>query len=117
MSKPTRLVLGIDLGTTNSLAAVRAGAEAHVLRDRDGEPMIPSVVCFSPDGQILVGRKAKALRLQHPERTVFSIKRLIGRSFAEAAKAIRSLPYRIVAGERDLPRVAIGDGLHSPEAI
>jgi len=114
---PTRLVVGIDLGTTNSLAAIRAGGEARVLRDRDGEPLIPSVVCFQPDGHTVVGRDAKALRLDHPDRTVFSIKRLIGRSFGEAREDARQLPYRVVASDRDLPRIAIDDAEHSPEAI
>jgi molecular chaperone HscA len=70
-----RLVVGIDLGTTNSLAAIRAGKGARVLRDRDGEPLIPSVVCFLPNGEMVVGRGAKDLRLQHPDRTVLSAKR------------------------------------------
>ena len=69
-----RLVIGIDLGTTNSLAAIRAGKGTRVLRDRDGEPLIPSVVCFHPDGRTLVGRAAKALRLEYPTRTVFSVR-------------------------------------------
>jgi molecular chaperone DnaK len=115
-----QLVLGIDLGTTNSLAAVRAGKAPHVLRDRDGEALVPSVVCFPPDGDDhspIVGRAAKALRLEHPDRTVFSVKRLIGRSMSDLGKEAQSLPYRVVAGERDLPRVAIGDLLLSPEEI
>ncbi|MEO6597697.1 MAG: molecular chaperone DnaK [Planctomycetota bacterium] len=112
-----RLVVGIDLGTTNSLAAIRASKQAHVLRDRDGEPLIPSVVCFHPDGRVLIGRAAKALRLEFPDRTVFSIKRLIGHSMQDLATEQKTLPYQIVAGERGLPRVQIGDTLHSPEAI
>ncbi|MCA3010466.1 MAG: Fe-S protein assembly chaperone HscA [Phycisphaerales bacterium] len=112
-----RLVLGIDLGTTNSLAAVRAGKGARVLRDRDGEPLVPSVVCFHPDGRTIVGRDAKALRLDFPERTVFSIKRLIGRSAAEVQQEATRLPYRVVAADRGLPRVQIGDQQWTPEAI
>jgi molecular chaperone DnaK len=112
-----RLVIGIDLGTTNSLAAIRAGKGTRVLRDRDGEPLIPSVVCFHPDGRTLVGRAAKALRLEQPTRTVFSVKRLIGRSAREVAAEGTTLPYRVVAGERDLCRVQIGDRALSPEAI
>jgi molecular chaperone DnaK (HSP70) len=112
-----RLVVGIDLGTTNSLAAIRAGRNAHVLRDQDGEPLIPSVVCFHPDGRTIVGRAAKALRLQFPDRTVFSVKRLIGRSAREVlAEGVES-PFRIVAGDRDLPRIRIGDRDYAPEAI
>ena len=116
-SAAARLVLGIDLGTTNSLAAVRAGKGARVLRDRDGEPLVPSVVCFHPDGRTIVGRDAKALRLDFPERTVFSIKRLIGRSAAEVQQEAARLPYRVVAAERGLPRVQIGDQPWTPEAI
>ena len=112
-----RLVIGIDLGTTNSLAAVRAGKEPHVLRDQGADPLTPSMVCFHPDGRTLVGAEAKDLRLEHPERTVFSVKRLIGRSASESAEDIDDLPYQIVAGDRDLPRIRIGDRELSPEAI
>ena len=99
-----RLVIGIDLGTTNSLAAIRAGRGARVLRDKDGEPLIPSIVCFHPDGRTIVGREAKALRLSFPERTVFSAKRLIGRAGTEVDREARLLPYRVHRGERDLAR-------------
>ena len=112
-----RLVIGIDLGTTNSLAAVRAGDTPHVLRDQGADPLTPSMVCFHPDGHTLVGAAAKALRLEHPDRTVFSVKRLIGRSASECAADMRELPYPIVAGERGLPRIKIGDRELSPEAI
>jgi molecular chaperone DnaK (HSP70) len=96
---------------------VRAGKGARVLRDRDGEPLVPSVVCFHPDGRTIVGRDAKALRLDFPERTVFSVKRLIGRSAAEVQQEAARLPYRVVAAERGLPRVQIGDQPWTPEAI
>ena len=112
-----RLVVGIDLGTTNSLAAIRAGKGARVLRDQDGEPLIPSVVCWHPDGRTLVGRDAKALRLTFPDRTVYSVKRLIGRSVRDLTPEERRLPYRVAAGERDLPRIQIGDRSYTPEAI
>ena len=69
----TRIVIGIDLGTTNSLAAVRAGKEPHVLRDQGADPLTPSMVTFHPDGRVLVGATSKALRLEYPDRTVFSL--------------------------------------------
>ena len=116
-SPPTRLVVGIDLGTTNSLCAIRAGKGARVLRDRDGEPLIPSVVCFHPDGRTIVGREAKALRLSFPERTVFSVKRLIGRAGEEVDTEARILPYPVQQGERGLARVRIGQEEWSPEQI
>jgi len=112
-----RLVVGIDLGTTNSLAAIRTHKGARVLRDQAGEALIPSVVCFHPDGRTLVGRAAKALLLQFPDRTVFSIKRLIGRAGAEVDAEARLLPYRIEQGERGLARVRIDDQRLSPEQI
>lgn len=112
-----RLVIGIDLGTTNSLAAVRAGKEPHVLRNQGADPLTPSMVCFEPGGNTLVGAAAKDLRLKHPERTVFSVKRLIGRSAAESKTDILDLPYQVVAGERDLPRIQIDTQQISPEAI
>ena len=112
-----RIVLGIDLGTTNSLAAVRTGKGARVLRDHDGEPLIPSVVCYRPDGVVVVGRAAKALRLRHPERTISSVKRLIGRSGAEVQQESRRLPYRVEASDRDLPRIRIDQLALSPEEI
>ena len=116
-STPARLVIGIDLGTTNSLCAIRAGKGARVLRDRDGEPLLPSVVCFHPDGRTIVGREAKALRLSFPERTVFSVKRLIGRAGEEVDAEARILPYPVQQGERGLARVRIGQEEWSPEQI
>ncbi|MEC8651116.1 MAG: Fe-S protein assembly chaperone HscA [Planctomycetota bacterium] len=115
---PPRLVVGIDLGTTNSIAALRAGREtAHVLRDQGADPLTPSMVCFHPNGRTLVGHEAKDLRLEHPDRTVFSVKRLIGRSIDDCRDDLGELPYRVVAGDRDLPRVQIDDRQLSPEEI
>jgi molecular chaperone DnaK (HSP70) len=99
------------------LAAIRAGRGARVLRDKDGEPLIPSIVCFHPDGRTIVGREAKALRLSFPERTVFSAKRLIGRAGAEVDREARLLPYRVHRGERDLARIAVADHDYAPEQI
>jgi len=113
-----RLVVGIDLGTTNSIAALRAGKEtAHVLRDQGADPLTPSMVCFHPDGRTLVGHEAKDLRLEHPDRTVFSVKRLIGRSIDDCRDDLGELPYRVVAGDRDLPRVQVDDRQLSPEEV
>jgi molecular chaperone DnaK (HSP70) len=112
-----RLVVGIDLGTTNSLAAIRAGKGARVLRDRDGEPLIPSVVCFLPNGELVVGRGAKDLRLRHPDRTVFSAKRLIGRAGEEVDREAALLPYRVHRGDRDLARIEVGGLDYAPEQV
>ena len=112
-----RLVIGIDLGTTNSLAAIRAGQGARVLRDAQGNALIPSVVCFAEDGSTKVGSEARALRLVHPDRTVFSIKRLIGRAGEEVDREAGLLPYPVRRGERDLARVHIDERDYSPEEI
>jgi len=113
----TRIVIGIDLGTTNSLAAVRAGSVPHVLRDQGADPLTPSMVTFHPDGRVLVGATAKAMRLEHPDRTVFSVKRLIGRSASESQSDTADLPYSVIANDRDLPRIKIDEDELSPEAI
>ncbi len=112
-----RIVIGIDLGTTNSLAAVRGKRGPVVLRDQDGEALIPSVVTFPPDAAPLVGRKARALRLQHPDRTIFSVKRLIGRAGAEVEAEARLLPYPVELSDRGLARIRIGERAFSPEQV
>ncbi len=110
-------VLGIDLGTTNSLAAVMTARGPVVLRDQDGEALIPSVVGFPPGEAPITGRAARARLLELPARTVFSVKRLIGRSGAEVQREADLLPYPIELGERGLPRIRIDDHAWSPEEI
>jgi molecular chaperone DnaK len=118
MSDSGRLILGIDLGTTNSLAAVVGKRGAHVLRDRDGEALIPSVVAFPEDaGTPHVGREAKQRALDLPARTVHSIKRLIGRSGDELRDEIAHLPYPVELGDRGLPRIPIDGKAWSPEEL
>jgi Fe-S protein assembly chaperone HscA len=112
-----RLVVGIDLGTTNSLAAAMTRKGPRVLRDHDGEALIPSVVAFEHDGSTRVGRGAKARALELPDRTIHSIKRLIGRAGAEVDAEARQLPYRVRRGPRDLARVLVDGREYSPEEI
>ncbi|MCA8954419.1 MAG: Hsp70 family protein, partial [Planctomycetes bacterium] len=111
------LVLGIDLGTTNSLAAVLGPHGPKVLRDREGECIVPSVVAVRPDGELVVGRAARALLLEHPERTVYSVKRLIGRAGAEVEREAAQLAYPVLCGERGLARIPIDGHDWSPEEI
>ena len=111
------IVLGIDLGTTNSLAAVMTADGPRVLRDRDGDPMVPSVVAFEPDGQILVGRAAQARILDLPDRSIYSVKRLIGRSGNDLDIEADSLAYPVRSGERGLARIPIDGHSWSPEEI
>lgn len=112
-----RVILGIDLGTTNSLAAVMTEAGPRVIRDASGAALIPSVVNFGIGGEHCVGETARARLLDHPERTVYSVKRLLGRSGEDLEQEIEQLAYQVVAGERGLARVSIDDALYSPEQI
>ncbi|PIE22613.1 MAG: molecular chaperone HscA [Planctomycetota bacterium] len=107
-------ILGIDLGTTNSLAAIYgplpdapSKQAPRVLRDAANRAMVPSCVAILPDGSSIVGQEAKALALQHPERVIHSVKRLIGRSLSEVRVEAARLPYQVVEGPGGQARVRI----------
>src|SRR5690606_4603217 len=112
-----RLVIGIDLGTTNSVAAVMTRHGPKVLRSRNGDALVPSVVAFPPGSAPLVGRDAKSLALEMPDRTVHSVKRLVGRSGADVETEAARLPYRVVTGTRGLARVKVDEREWSPEEL
>jgi molecular chaperone HscA len=95
-AKERGVAIGIDLGTTNSVVAVVDGEQPEVLRDERGDGLIPSVVALMPDG-VIVGREAQALRAQHPDRVVSSIKRLMGRGVHDVKALAGVLPYKIAA--------------------
>ncbi len=110
-------IVGIDLGTTNSLVAFFGKDGPQVLRDESGDPIVPSVVSFV-DGSVLVGRAARAQAIEHPLATLWSIKRLMGRSLADLLPGERAaLPYAVVAGERGLAKVRVGEQEFAPEEI
>ncbi len=111
------LLVGIDLGTTNSLVAVLTDHGPKVIRDRNGSPLIPSVVTVLEDGKQLVGAEARAMMLEHPDRTVYSVKRLIGRAGQEVDDEARLLAYPLQQGERGLARIPIDAKSWSPEEI
>jgi molecular chaperone DnaK len=94
MSKP---VIGIDLGTTNSVVAVMEGGEPAVIVNQEGSRLTPSVVAFAKDGERLVGQVAKRQAVTNPENTVFSVKRFMGRAYREVEQEVRRVPYRVVA--------------------
>jgi molecular chaperone DnaK (HSP70) len=100
-------IVGIDLGTTNSLVAIYAPEGPRVLVDREGHALVPSVVRFEGDARVVVGRGAKASAAEFPASTIASVKRLMGRSLADASKDIAFLAYRVVAGERGTARVRV----------
>ena len=112
-----RIILGIDLGTTNSLAAVMRPSGPEVIRDADGEAVVPSVVAFSPDGKVTVGAEARAHAVEHPLTTIYSVKRLMGRGFEDLQSVVEHLPYEVVPGPHGTVCVKIGDRLVSPQEL
>jgi Molecular chaperone len=110
-------IIGIDLGTTNSVVAVMEGGEPTVITNSEGGRTTPSVVAFAKDGNRLVGQVAKRQAALNPERTVYSIKRFMGRKFSEVTEELKQVTYKVVAGPNDAVRVDIDGKLYSPEEI
>ncbi|HOB75521.1 MAG TPA: Hsp70 family protein [Phycisphaerae bacterium] len=124
MSQPKDIIVGIDLGTTNSLIAWCDAAGPQLIRDADGEGRVPSVLAFGPDGRVTVGQEAKAHAVEQPTSTVFSIKRLMGRGYDEliASGELAHLPYRVVqrtagAPGRDIAAVDVNGRLMTPPEL
>ncbi len=88
-------IIGIDLGTTNSVVAVMEGGEPKVLVNEEGARTTPSVVAFTKDGEMLVGQIAKRQAVTNPENTIFSAKRFIGRRFEEVKEELKFVPYKV----------------------
>src|SRR5687767_6560349 len=97
--------IGIDLGTTNSVVAVMEGGEPVVIPNAEGGRTTPSVVAFTKDGQRLVGQVAKRQAITNPERTIYSIKRFMGRRFDEVSEEIKLVPYKVVRASNGDARV------------
>lgn len=112
-------IIGIDLGTTNSCVAILEGGEPKVLTNAEGARTTPSVVAFNDKGEILVGQIAKRQAVTNPKRTVFSVKRLIGRKYGspEVQKDIKILPYNITQAKNDDACIKIDDQFLSPPEI
>lgn len=110
-------IIGIDLGTTNSVVAVMEGGKPSVIANQEGSRTTPSVVAFASGGERLVGQLAKRQAVTNPERTIFSIKRLMGRRYDEVAQEVRTLPFRVVRGENDTARLEADGKVFSPPEI
>src|SRR6056297_1970931 len=110
-------IIGIDLGTTNSVVAVMEGGEPKVIENAEGARTTPSVVAYKDDGERLVGAPAKRQAITNPENTVSSIKRFMGRFYDEVEDEIEEVPYEVVRGENDTARVEIGDRKYTPQEI
>lgn len=112
-----KLAVGIDLGTTNSLIATVRNGHSDILLDEQNHPLLPSVVHFGKDENVIVGYEAAELATQDPQNTVVSVKRLIGRSLADIQQRYPNLPYQFVASENGLPLLATRQGVRSPIEI
>ena len=110
-------IIGIDLGTTNSCVAVMEGNEPVVIANSEGKRTTPSVVAFVEGGERKVGDPAKRQAITNPRNTIFSIKRFMGNSYDECSKEIGRVPYEVVKGDNNTPRVKIGDRHYTPQEI
>ncbi|MEE4259400.1 MAG: molecular chaperone DnaK [Bacteroidales bacterium] len=110
-------IIGIDLGTTNSCVAVMEGNEPVVISNNEGRRTTPSIVAFTENGERKVGDPAKRQAITNPTKTVSSIKRFMGNKFSEVEKESKRVPYKVVKGDNDTPRVKIDDRLYTPQEI
>lgn len=124
MTERKEVIVGIDLGTTNSLVAYCDESGPRIIADEQGDTCIPSVLTFSPDGQVTIGRAAKAHAVENPTATVFSIKRLMGKGYDEllAEGEIAQLPYKVIkrvadSADRDVAAVDINGSVLTPPEI
>src|SRR6195256_5881374 len=110
-------IIGIDLGTTNSCVAVMEGNEPVVIANSEGKRTTPSVVAFVDNGERKVGDPAKRQAITNPTKTIFSIKRFMGNQFSEVTKEASRVPYKVVKGDNNTPRVQIDDRKYTPQEI
>jgi molecular chaperone DnaK len=110
-------IIGIDLGTTNSVVAVMEGSTPTVIPNSDGGRTTPSVIGFKKDGERVIGNAAKRQAVTNPKNTVYSIKRFMGRRYDEVLNEISEVPYEVIRGDNDVARVRIDDRVYSPPEI
>ncbi len=110
-------IIGIDLGTTNSCVAVMEGNEPIVIPNSEGKRTTPSIVAFVENGERKVGDPAKRQAITNPHKTVYSIKRFMGETFDQVSKEIGRVPYKVIKGDNNTPRVEIGDRKYSAQEI
>jgi molecular chaperone DnaK len=110
-------IIGIDLGTTNSCVSVMEGNEPVVIANSEGKRTTPSIVAFTENGERKVGDPAKRQAITNPKKTIYSIKRFMGETFDRVTKEIQRVPYDVVKGDNNTPRVVIDDRKYSPQEI
>src|SRR5215467_12768467 len=109
-------IIGIDLGTTNSVVAIMDGKEPKVITNEEGSRLTPSVVAFDEKGEVLVGQIARRQAITNPENTVYSIKRFMGRRFEEVGEEMKRVPYKVVRSANGEAQVEIrGKRYSAPE--
>ena len=116
-TKQGEKIIGIDLGTTNSVVAVMEGKEPKVIANKEGNRLTPSVVAFNDKGETLVGDIARRQAVTNPKRTIYSIKRFMGRRHNEVASEEKIVPYEVVGGPEDYVKVKAGDQTATPPEI
>ena len=110
-------IIGIDLGTTNSCVAVMEGNEPVVIPNSEGKRTTPSIVAFVENGERKIGDPAKRQAITNPAKTVYSIKRFMGETFNQVTKEVERVPYKVIKGDNNTPRVQIDDRKYSPQEI
>lgn len=110
-------IIGIDLGTTNSCVSVMEGNQPVVIPNSEGKRTTPSIVAFLDNGERKVGDPAKRQAITNPRKTIFSIKRFMGSKFSELSTEVNRVPYEVVRGDNDTPRVKIDERLYTPQEI
>ena len=110
-------VVGIDLGTTNSVVAVLEGGKPVVLPNAEGNRLTPSIIAFTKTGERLVGELAKRQAVVNPDQTIYSIKRFMGRFLHEVGEEQKMVPYQVVGGSQGEARVRVADKYYTPEEI
>ena len=116
-TKQGEKIIGIDLGTTNSVVAVMEGKEPKVIANKEGNRLTPSVVAFNDKGETLVGDIARRQAVTNPKRTIYSIKRFMGRRHNEVASEEKIVPYEVIGGPQDYVKVKAGDKEFTPPEI
>lgn len=117
MAERGEKIVGIDLGTTNSVVAIMEGGEVKVIANLEGNRLTPSVVAFTDKGEILTGDPAKRQAVTNPKRTIYSIKRFMGRRHSEVASEEKIVPYEVVGGPNEYVKVKAGDKQYTPPEI
>ena len=110
-------VVGIDLGTTNSLVAWMNVAKPEVILGADGDKLVPSIVSLTPAGEIIVGNAARQELIDHPDRTIYSVKRLMGRGIADVQEELKLFPFHIAEDSESVIRVRLGEKTFTPPEI